>query len=775
MVPIRWVFRSVVAATFLLVACTSPAGIDSATSSSTGTMSGEDPTTTTPDPEEALGSLPGDLLGTLAYVTDTTGVHKVWSMDLDGDDQVTFSTVEVYPLDSLTPSPDGVYLAMRDRRRQLVVLNGTGEETFRSSEEFYGRVQWSGDGSHLAYRDEDGLVLANVTSDVESRPLPGVDLHPPLWAPQGDLLLAATGNSGFSYLVSSSGEVVGEFEGISGEPTASAWSPSGDRVVLASSSFDKFSTVLSVASDATVTEVERREGVIGQIVVSPDGRLTAYTMGTSQDPLEPTRIIDLDDGRVVAELDLVGSMNWTDAGLAIASRDHSWLVSADGTLLADEEHIGLEIGDQTVWSGRIFAQYGHSGLLVGEAGGTAHLWSDIPVSRDDPPLFLGQGEAIVFTALLDGNHNEELYVATVGGAQRLTDYPGDDLSPVLMGSRILFVSDRGGERQIELRDMSTGDTRIVEDTELPAGLIALSPDNQKLAVWGVDGWTTGLFDIDLTTGQPRNLISPPDPTLELAPGETPPPNFGIGALGAPVWSPSGDRIAVPTNGGVGVVDAVTGELSLPAETDVLLSALGRLLEEWGFDDLELHNLIPLCPHTVSWSPDGESLAFVFPCIALYPSGLWSVAAEGGEAELLVGPVANVNGVDWSPDGDEIAFTHESIENFIPELATVRLGDTEAETRAQARGFPFWSPDGSRLAFVAVSDIEAEIVLLERDGQQTKIVDLEGQNSRMSIAWSPDGKYLAYASAGSPGLFIVDVSGDGLPFLIHPGPVVALDW
>ena len=191
--------------------------------------------------------------------------------------------------------------------------------------------------------------------------------------------------------------------------------------------------------------------------------------------------------------------------------------------------------------------------------------------------------------------------------------------------------------------------------------------------------------------------------------------------------------------------------------------------------MELHNLIPLCPHTVSWSPDGESLAFVFPCIAVYPSGLWSVAAEGGEAELLVGPVANVNGVDWSPDGDEIAFTHESIETFIPELATVRLGDTEAETRAQAGGFPFWSPDGSRLAFVAVSDIKAEIVLLERDGQQTTIVDLEGQNSRMSIAWSPDGEYLAYASAGSPGLFIVDVSGNGLPFLIHPGPVVALDW
>lgn len=783
MLPISWAFRSVVAATFLvlLVACTDPAGIDSTTTSSTGTTSvhvsepGEGPTATTLDSEDDPESLPSDLLGTLVYVTDTTGVHKVWSMELDGGDQVTFSSVEVDPFYGLTPSPDGVHLALRDRRGHVVVLAGSGEEAFRSSEEVRGPAQWSGDGSHLAYWDDEDLVLADVTSAVESRPLPGVDLRPFFWAPQGDLLWVPARRSGVSYLVSSSGEVVGESAEISGELSASAWSPVGDRIVLAALSFDGVSRVLIVSSDATVTEVDRREGAIWQMVVSPDGRLAAYTMGNRQDLSGSTRIIDLDAGRVVADLDLVGSMNWTDAGLAVASRDHSWLVSADGKLLADEEHIELEFRHQTVWSGRRFAHYGGFGLLVGDAGETPRLWSDIPVRDDDPPLFLDESQALVFTALLDGNRNKELYVATGGGAQRLTDHPGDDRSPVLMGSRLLFVSDRGGERQIELRDMSTGDTRIVADTELPAASIALSPDHQRLAVWGVDGWTTGLFDIDLTTRQPRMLISPPELTLELESGETPPPHFGIGALGAPVWSPSGDRIAVPTNGGVGVVDAVNGELSLPAKTDVLLSAYGRLLEEWGFDDLEFHNPLPLCPHTVSWSPDGESLAFVFPCIALYPTGLWRVDAEGGEPDLLFGPVVNVAGVVWSPPGDEIAFTHENIESGVAELATVRLGDTEAETRAQSRGRPLWSPDGSRLAVVSVSDTTAQIVLVGRDGQQTKIVDLDIDNPPVSIAWSPDGKYLAYALATSPGLFIVDVSGNGLPVLIHPGPVTTLDW
>lgn len=784
MLPIRWAFRSVVAATFLvlLVACMDPAGIDSTTTtSSTGTTSGrasesdESPTATTVDLEDDTESLHSDLLGTLAYATDTTGMHKVWSMELDGSDQMTFSTVEVDPIYGLTLSPDGAYLALRDRGGHVVVLAGSGEEAFRSSGEVRGRTQWSGDGSHLAYWDDEGLVLADVTSAVESRSLPGEDLRPVFWAPQGDLLWIPARRSGVSYLVSSSGEVVGESPEISGELSASAWSPVGDRIVLAALSFDGVSRVLLVSTDGAVTEVDRREGAIWQMVVSPDGRLAAYTMGNRQDLSGSTRIIDLDGKRVVADLDLAGSMNWTDAGLAIASSDHSWLVSADGELLADEEHIELESRDQTVWSGRRFAHYGGFGLLVGDAGGTPRLWSEIPVRDDDPPLFLDDGQTLVFTALLDGNRNKELYVVTGEGAQRLTDHPGDDRSPVLMGSRILFVSDRGGERQIELRDMSTGETRIVADTELPAASIALSPDLQRLAVWGVDGWTTGLFDIDLTTGEPRMLISSPELTLDLESGETPPPHFGIGALGAPVWSPSGDRIAVPTNGGVGVVDVVDGELSLPAETDVLLSAYSGLLEEWGFGDLEFHNALPICPDTVSWSPDGESLVFVFPCIGLYPTGLWRVDGEGGEPDLLVGPVANVTGVVWSPNGDEIAFGHENIESGIPELVTLRLGDGEPETVVQLGGRPLWSPDGSSFAIPSVSGTGVEILVVGRDGQQTKIADLDTNNPPVSIAWSPDGKYLAYALARSPGLFVVDASGTGIPVMIHSGPVTTLDW
>lgn len=66
--------------------------------------------------------------------------------------------------------------------------------------------------------------------------------------------------------------------------------------------------------------------------------------------------------------------------------------------------------------------------------------------------------------------------------------------------------------------------------------------------------------------------------------------------------------------------------------------------------------------------------------------------------------------------------------------------------------PVWSPDGSRLAVVAMNQTEDdwdrfELFLVDRDGQATKWVDLRSYYADlqdMELAWSPDGRYLAFA-------------------------------
>jgi len=70
---------------------------------------------------------------------------------------------------------------------------------------------------------------------------------------------------------------------------------------------------------------------------------------------------------------------------------------------------------------------------------------------------------------------------------------------------------------------------------------------------------------------------------------------------------------------------------------------------------------------VSWSPDGQKIAFVS------KGKIWTVPAEGGEpAEVKTDVDAEAYELDWSPDGRKIAFSGQSgsdiefwfMENFL---------------------------------------------------------------------------------------------------------------
>ena len=57
---------------------------------------------------------------------------------------------------------------------------------------------------------------------------------------------------------------------------------------------------------------------------------------------------------------------------------------------------------------------------------------------------------------------------------------------------------------------------------------------------------------------------------------------------------------------------------------------------------------------VSWSPDGENIAFVS------RGKIWVVPAEGGEpVEVKTDVDAWITKLDWSPDGKEFAFSGDS--------------------------------------------------------------------------------------------------------------------
>jgi Tol biopolymer transport system component len=758
-------WRLTSAALFLsLAACieaAAPALVDSTTTPSptaTSTTSVTTPALATP--------LPG-LSGTLAYVVDSTRVPKLWSMEPDGTDVSVVSELALYYQGRFAVAPVSALVAFQGVDRHVYIIDESGAQLFRSPGVGTGRSAWSADGVQLAYWTDDDLFLVNVETGrlTTVRDL-GFGLME--WSPTGSLLwIPSRGSQQPARILGPSGRetVVGTQVGHSrGEIWA--WSPLGDKVVNVENTFDATASVSVISLDLPVATFEHLPGPIGDIAVSLDGSTAAFSLiGDERDPVE-TLLLDLSTGTEIATLPFAGSMNWTDSGLAVANESSSWLISPNGqVLLAGTHH--MEAQGDPVWTENRFAIVGQ-GVAVGDAGGTTQQWTDLPIDSDSTPMFLDGGQSLIVTASLDGNRNEEIYLLTAEQAILLTDYPGNDHSPVPWGSRILFVSERGGERHIEIRDVASGNTRTIPDTELPAAVLAFSPEGDQMAVFGLDGWTAGLFVVDLALGTSRMVVEPPD--MDTASDVT----EVLGLIGSPVWSPDGRVIAVPTSAGPAVVDVETGDLTLPVEYEELHEAYFEMLVDNGMEDIDFHNALSACPDGVSLSPDGASLAFVFPCLVPYPSGVWTTEMSGGRIDLLAGPF--VTGmVAWSSAGDEIFIENFSYDTNLQEIIAVRMDGTQRMLTTENASLLALSPTGSELAYVVDTISGQQIVVAEGEEART-ILELSEEERIVELVWSPDGRYLAYTSWPS-GLFIIVASGEEGPVTIDIAALVpgTLAW
>jgi dipeptidyl aminopeptidase/acylaminoacyl peptidase len=275
-------------------------------------------------------------------------------------------------------------------------------------------------------------------------------------------------------------------------------------------------------------------------------------------------------------------------------------------------------------------------------------------------------------------------------------------------------------------------------------------------------------------------------------GLTPDLAAGMRQLGGIRISPDGSRVAyvvtVPdlatstTNADVWVVPAAGGEPR-------------RLTRGRTRDDSPL------------WSPDGTRLAFISD--REERPQVWLIRADGGEAERLTESKSGVTAFAWSPDGRRIAFVaprdrtadeerrekeRDDAHVVDREFRATWLWVIDVATRA-ATGIvtddgqvqdPQWSPDGTRIAYVALPTPRAD------DGRfaDVRVVDVATRASRRLLdnpgpdvapRWSPDGRSIALLTRGPRNAGILQsrlavVPAEGGParevvrdFLHEPGP------
>ena len=181
----------------------------------------------------------------------------------------------------------------------------------------------------------------------------------------------------------------------------------------------------------------------------------------------------------------------------------------------------------------------------------------------------------------------------------------------------------------------------------------------------------------------------------------------------------------------------------------------------------------------AWSPDGRRIAFASGRDG--KTGIYVMNPDGTEQRLLMPAKASYPPhLTWSPDGEKIAFTVA--------LGSGRDGNLEINvmnadgsgqrrlTRSTVRdSYPVWSPDGRSIAF----ESNWQIWVTNADGSPAprRLTHNGGRN--FNPAWSPDGQRIVFEHRRRQGtshwvgawgykVYVMNVDGSGQRRLMHGG-------
>jgi Tol biopolymer transport system component len=166
--------------------------------------------------------------------------------------------------------------------------------------------------------------------------------------------------------------------------------------------------------------------------------------------------------------------------------------------------------------------------------------------------------------------------------------------------------------------------------------------------------------------------------------------------------------------------------------------------------------IPFLPDVsasdADFSRDGKWIAY-----AAIPDGnLWRSRRDGTDRLQLTSSGPKVSLPRWSPDGTRIAYVAAELGQPWKIYLISPQGGAPQELLSEATGEvdPNWSPDGGQLIFgrqALSSNIEIEMVNVNT----REVSAIPGSEGLFSPRWSPDGRYLAAIAYGSKQLMVYD--------------------
>ncbi len=268
--------------------------------------------------------------------------------------------------------------------------------------------------------------------------------------------------------------------------------------------------------------------------------------------------------------------------------------------------------------------------------------------------------------------------------------------PGIASTKIAFVSDRTGQKEIWMMDYDGYGQRTVTNHRSICLTPRWSRDNSKLAY---TSYHRGKPDLCIHSLADNRLLSFP---------------IFAGLSTTPAWAPDGERIAFTSS------QTKDPEIYV---SDIRGRDLKRLINARGVD------ISPV------WNPkSGRELAFVSD-----RSGspqIYIMDDEGANVRRLITEGGEAVGPSWSPDGDIVAFSWRRAltGNFDVFLANIVSSQYIQLTRSSGNNeHPVWSPDGRHLAFESTRNGGRQIFIMLADGTRQTQITTTGRNT--APTWS----------------------------------------
>ncbi len=417
----------------------------------------------------------------------------------------------------------------------------------------------------------------------------------------------------------------------------------------------------------------------------------------------------------------------------------------------------LILREPTIGGGHVVFAHGGDLWVVGLDGGTARRLTT-SIGEERSPHLSPDGTMVAFSGEYDGN--VDVFVVPVEGGEpvRLTWHPGRDTvrgwTPD--GTRVIFASGRD-TAPIPYPRFWTVSLEGGPPEAMPLPRVwegDLSPDGERLAYEMIRRWDPEWRGYRGGQANPIRVIDLDTLAVTRLPWD--------GSVDTqPVWL--GDTVCFLSDR-----DGITNVWSWNAGD-------GSLTQLTHFDALDAKGI----------DSDGQRL------VVEQGAGLWIVEAGSAPRRLHVEvrgdfPQArphwekvgeDLDNPALSPHGRRVAFEARGEILTVP----VEKGDPRnlSADPASADRTPFWSPDGTKVAWFSDAGGEYHLVIADQHGANRRTVELPQPTFFYTPVWSPDGKRIAYGDADR-NLWVLDVDtgearivGNGR--FAHPERIIAPAW